>query len=252
MDLSEYRASPTEQARIANLMDLVPSHGCRALDIGTRDGHLAKLLAERYDHVVALDLEKPALDVPGVLSVAGNVTCLQFADAHFDLVVCAEVLEHIPTALLRDAGREISRVASKAIIVGVPYRQDTRLGRTTCAKCGLCNPPWGHVNSFDEEKLAGLFPRTRVDAIKFVGSTKGRTNWLSASLMNFAGNPYGTYGQGEVCVHCGQHIGTARPRTFLQKVATRAATEITRTQSTFTRPLPNWIHMRLSRLKRVE
>ena len=46
VDLNNYRASPAEQERIADLFRWLPSGG-RVLDIGTRDGYLALRLAER-------------------------------------------------------------------------------------------------------------------------------------------------------------------------------------------------------------
>ena len=39
-DLTAYRQSEREQARIRNLLDLLPLRGARALDIGARDGYL--------------------------------------------------------------------------------------------------------------------------------------------------------------------------------------------------------------------
>lgn len=157
-DLSTYRSSPAEQERIADLFALLPSSGALALDIGARDGFLAMKLAERFDEVVALDLDKPEIDHPDIEPVQGNVTDLEFAENQFDAILCAEVLEHIPEHLLARACHEIARVARNKVVVGVPYRQDLRCGRTTCNICGRTNPPWGHVNSFDEDRLRSLFP----------------------------------------------------------------------------------------------
>src|SRR5580658_5701608 len=116
------------------------------LEIGARDGYHSRPLTERFAEVTALDLEKPTFEFPGVITVAGDATKLQFADSSFDCVLCAEVLEHIPA--LEQACRELARVVRHELIIGVPFRQDTRSGRTTCRNCGKTNPPWAHVNSF--------------------------------------------------------------------------------------------------------
>jgi hypothetical protein len=84
-------------------------------------------------------------------------------------------------------------VAKHEIIIGVPFRQDTRIGRTTCLSCGHRNPPWGHVNSFDERRLASLFPRCHIVSKSFVGINRGATNAVAAFLMDLAGNPWETY-----------------------------------------------------------
>jgi hypothetical protein len=247
-DLSSYRASHAEQERIRDLFRLMPERGVRALDIGARDGYLSKLLADRFAKVTALDLEKPLIDHPGVECVQGNATRLQFADDSFDLVLCAEVLEHIPCNLLPQVCREISRVAKDTVVIGVPFRQDIRLGRTSCAACGSTNPPWGHVNSFDESDLRRLFDRLRLVEASFVGESREVTNSLSAALFDFAGNPYGTYSQEEGCVSCGARlVAPTSPRTLAQKFATRAAVTLNLIQRAWSRPHGNWIHVRLAK-----
>jgi hypothetical protein len=125
----------------------------RGFDIGAREGCFSRLLADRIDEVVTLDLEMPRIEHDRVRCVAGDATALQFDDGSFDAVLCAEVLEHIPPPGLQRACEEIARVTCGIAVIGVPFRQDTRVGRTTCAQCGRPNPPWGHVNEFDEPRL---------------------------------------------------------------------------------------------------
>jgi len=119
MDNSDYRSRPVEQARIKSLMELLPSRGPRVLDVGARDGYVSKLLAERFDEVVALDVQCPVIDHARVRPVKGDVTALDFPEGYFDATLCAEVLEHIPPRLLPVACREIMRVSAGAIVVGV-------------------------------------------------------------------------------------------------------------------------------------
>lgn len=247
MDLTAYRHSEREQARTRDLLALMPEGGRYALDVGARDGHLSKLLAGRFGTVVALDLTRPAIDHPGVVAVQGDACRLPFADGSFDLVTCCEVLEHIPPHLLARACDEIARVANAAVVIGVPFRQDIRFGRTTCQHCGQPNPPWGHVNSFDEHRVKSLFASLTPSTLSFVGSTKDGTNTLAAALMDFAGNPYGTYSQDEACIHCDACIGAPSSRTLAQKVATKAALGLNRLQRAATHARGNWLHMRLNK-----
>jgi len=247
IDLAAYRASAAEQQRSADLFSLLPSRGSIALDIGARDGYLARKLAERFNRVVALDLEKPVIDHPRVEAVQGDVTALQFADNEFDAILCAEVLEHIPEPGLTQACREISRVARDKVVIGVPYRQDLRCGRTLCASCGKSNPPWGHVNSFDEARLRSLFGTLNWDQTSFVGSSSDVTNAVSATLLDYAGRPFGTWQQEEPCVYCGAPIGRPRERNLPQRVATRAAFLIDRLQALIVKPHANWIHVLFSK-----
>ena len=180
MELKGYRRNPKERARTEDLLEIIPRGRSTVLDIGARDGYISGLLTRRFEAVTALDLEKPGFDIPRVRTVKGDVTDLEFPDDHFDAVFCSEVLEHIPPALLGRACSEIARVAKYDVVIGVPYRQDTRVGRTTCVTCGRKNPPWGHVNTFDEAGLKHLFKAITHTLTTYVGETKERQNALSA------------------------------------------------------------------------
>ena len=63
-----------------------------------------------------------------------DVTQLTFEDMSFDALMSLEVLEHVPA--VERACKEIARVARHEVVIGVPYKQDTRLGRTKCSNCG--------------------------------------------------------------------------------------------------------------------
>ncbi len=244
MDLTYYRNSDTEKERTADLITLIPDDCINtALDIGARDGWFSILLAERFEQVVALDLEKPAISHPRIKSIKGNITSLDFDADEFDLVFCAEVLEHIPSKQLKIACSELQRVSKKYILIGVPFEQDIRVGRTRCYTCGRRNPPWGHVNSFDELKLKGLFPLCCTRKISFIGKNDECTNSLSEFFLDFAGNPYGDYDQEEPCVYCGAKLLKPPQRNILQKISTRIAFNLNNVQKHFRAAHPNWIHI---------
>jgi len=177
----------------------------------------------------------------------GNAANLELPDCSIDFVFCAEVLEHIPKEFLTDVCNELERVCSGKLLIGVPFRQDIRHGRTTCYSCMAKNPPWGHVNIFDERNLRELFPNMKVESTTFVGRNVEQTNALSALLMDLAGNPYGTYDQEEPCVHCGRILLPPPPRTLIQKVLTKLAFLTRDATGGFVTPHANWIHVLFSK-----
>jgi len=247
VDLIAYRQSERELSRTNDLLNLMPASGRIALDVGARDGFLSTLLADRYDTVVALDLAKLEINDPRIALVQGDVGKLAFTTGAFDLVVCCEVLEHVPSHLLQRACDEIVRVAGRSVVIGVPYKQDIRLGRTTCGNCGKQNPPWGHVNSFDEHRLRGLFASLAVLKLSYVGVTNDVTSVAAAALMEFAGNPYGTYSQEEGCIYCGRRLSRPARRTLPQKLATKAGLLLNRFQRAVTPLHANWIHVHFAK-----
>ncbi len=242
-DLAEYRAGPWEQARVRDLMAIMPQGRHSVLDIGARDGYISRLLASRFRRVTALDLEKPALTLENVETVKGDVTKLDFPDNSFDVIVCTEVLEHIPRELLGQACREIIRVARHEAVIGVPYKQDLRAGRTTCRACGRKNPPWGHVNSFDERSLVELFYPLQLAGFSILGPPARVTNFVSTFLMDLAGNPWGTYNQHEPCIYCGAPLALPARRSPAQRLCSAAAVLLAKFQNALRRSSPTWIHM---------
>jgi SAM-dependent methyltransferase len=248
VDPEQYRSSQNEQSRTEDLLALVPAHRQSVLEIGAWDGHFSRLLTRYFREVTALDLEKPAFEFPGVATVAGDVTELDFPDDSFDSVFCTEVLEHVPA--VEQACREIIRVARHEIIIGVPFKQEIRLTRVTCHSCGRISPPWGHVNSFDEERLSELFGGLPVLSRTFVGAIREATNPVATFLMDLGGNPWGTYDQPGPCPHCGAKLIGPGKRTLPQKVASAVASRMNAIQSRFAAAHGNWIHVVFSKRPR--
>jgi len=180
--------------------------------------------------------------------VLGDVTRLQFPDACFDSVFCVEVLEHIPS--LQIACSELCRVARHDVIIGVPYMQDLRYGRTSCGTCSYINPPWGHVNRFTEERILALFPECTISRKSFAGISRESTNILSAYLMDLGKNPYGAYSQFEPCCKCGAILNPPIERSFWQQCCSAIACRLNAIQKIVTKPHATWMHLCLAKTSR--
>jgi len=249
MKVVERPESDLEETRIAALLRLLPRGRRTVLDLGARDGYISQFLTEYFEHVTALDLEEPQLQMDRVTTVKGDASDLGYADGAFDTIVCAEVLEHIPPELLPRVCSEISRVAKHEVVIGTPYRQDTRVGRIRCLNCDSVNPPWGHVNRMDEETLVSLFRGLKPTAKEFIGTQRERTNALSAFLLNVAGNPWPSIGPDQRCLSCGQKLAAPDPQRMGlgQMACSKVAVMLTRIQRSLTPPEPIWIHMVFSK-----
>jgi len=240
--LNDYEAhsSDLERERTADLMQLVPRGYRTVLDAGARDGYYSAQLTEYFESVTALDLSKPEIHHERVFCVAGDLTKLSYPDESFDVVLCSEVLEHIPA--LEQAVSEIKRVAKHAIVIGVPYKQDIRVGRATCVKCGKVNPPWGHINVFDKDRIERLFRPFRVVRQVLTGIDSERTNTLATWFSDRGRNPYGIYGPEQRCLHCGSSLDSKPFRSFTHKVWGAVGVRLMNVQSALSKPHANWIH----------
>jgi SAM-dependent methyltransferase len=236
-----YHETEIERTRSADLMRLTPRGYRTVLDAGARDGYFSRLLTGYFEAVTAVDLQPLRVDCEGVTCVQADLTRLPFPNREFDVVLCSEVLEHIPD--VEKACAEIVRVARHEVVIGVPYRQDIRVSRTTCKICGKISPPWGHLNSFDEKKLEKLFYPLRAVQISKVSTNRERTTVLATWLMDLGGNPWGVYDSEVPCGHCGARKSAPGSRSLVQRLFSGSAALMNNVQSHFTKPHASWIHV---------
>ena len=96
----------TRRARIQGLLrSAAPAAGTgRALEVGPGSGVYLPLLCELFDEVVASDVEEAflaqareiAVSHPNLKAVADDITATRLEPGTFDVVLCSEVVEHIP------------------------------------------------------------------------------------------------------------------------------------------------------------
>jgi SAM-dependent methyltransferase len=150
--------------------ELTLASGMRILDAGCGSGrHLCAAFRTPGVEVVGIDLKPEDLSTArGFLTVLSaepssrgwllsraDVTSLPFREAAFDIVICSEVLEHVPDC--RTAARELMRVLKPQgdLIVTVPRFLPERI-------CWLLSRPYhrepgGHIRIFRKRQLQALF-----------------------------------------------------------------------------------------------
>ena len=95
----------------------------RALEVGCGEGVIADRLHRRFGEVVALDLPDAGLRadwrrLAGPRFLHASAHALPFADDRFEVVVAAEVLEHLPDPARGLA--EMARVGRRHLVLSVP------------------------------------------------------------------------------------------------------------------------------------
>lgn len=165
----------------ARLREVVEPIGAESLlDAGCGEGEtLARLDGALPARAKAVDLSEEAVAFtakrfPSVEVSRHSVLELPFADGEFDLVLCLEVLEHMPDP---DAAlAELCRVAGGRLVVSVPHEPWFRLGSLARGKYvrTLGNHP-EHVNHWNPRSLRD-FLATRADVL----SVRRSLPWLIA------------------------------------------------------------------------
>ena len=150
------------------------------LDAGCGEGEtLDRLAGVLPAKQAGIDLNRESVDfaaarVPGAEIAQGDILALDFADDAFDLVLCLEVLEHLPDPAAGLA--ELARVSARDIVISVPYEPWFRLGSLARGKylSGWGNHP-EHVNHWNPKTLAA-FLAAQLEVV----SVRSSMPWLVA------------------------------------------------------------------------
>jgi ubiquinone/menaquinone biosynthesis C-methylase UbiE len=129
----------------------------RALEVGCGEGVIAARLHDRWGEVAALDLPDAGLradwrGVDGPRFLHANALELPFADDRFDVVVAAEVLEHLSDP---DRGlQEMARVGRRHLVLSVPREPVFRGCNLVAGRYvrDLGNTP-GHLNHWSRRSF---------------------------------------------------------------------------------------------------
>jgi len=199
-----------ERKRFRETFDVLPAAGT-VLEIGFNDMRMSRLLAERYD-AYGIDLPRSVnkemqskYDLK--LSYA-SIENLPFPDNSFDMVVCAQVLEHLPEPVLEKGVKELARVARRWVFVSLPYCQRVWNENYKCAQCGFIGHSMEHLHYFDKQHLLSLFPGWRAKTFDLVGSQRGYAPDLLYSIANKLGNSWSPlYWK---CTKCQQEPGVQK------------------------------------------
>jgi SAM-dependent methyltransferase len=135
---------------------------CRILEVGCGEGIVLATLAARLPgtRLDGLELDETALEearmrCPGATLVRGDACALPFGDQSFDLVVCLEVLEHLPEPVR--ALRELRRVARTGCLLSVPHEPFFRLGNLLRGKnVPRLGDPTDHLQHWGAREFAAF------------------------------------------------------------------------------------------------
>lgn len=132
-------------------------------------------------------------------------------DFHFESrflkVTCLELLEHLSNP--RKTLEEIESVVKEAgiLVISVSYRE--RIVATRCTHCGKLTPLWGHIHSFDEQKLSSYLPQH----LQIIRHT--HTGTLIAAYPIFACLPIGLW---KIVDDFGRMLPSIKPSWLISEI----------------------------------
>lgn len=130
------------------------------LDVGCGEGYWLNHLDEKKNldlsgldiSPVRLKIARRNVNKEKILLLVADIRKLPYKDGQFDQITALEVLEHIPN--WQDGLSELVRVASKKVVISVPYNE--KLKYDICPNCKTDAYLSGHLHSFTENDFKSL------------------------------------------------------------------------------------------------
>lgn len=151
------RLDEANRQRVEQTLALIVPDVRTVLDLGCGDGTVSNPLTSKGLSVTGVDISAKALQYLEGKGVLGSLDGLPFPRLFFDMVICAEVLEHLPIEVYEKALQEIERVAGGYIIVTTPNEEHLPASFVKCEHCGFVFHADLHVRTFDRALHRTLF-----------------------------------------------------------------------------------------------
>ena len=183
-------------------LNLIPVDIHTILDLGCGDGMVSNLLIEKGLEVTGVDINIEAIRFFKGKKVVSSVDCLHFPDRSFDLVLCTEVLEHLPDGIYEKTLREIERVAKKYVVISTPNEEYLPAGLAKCSACGQVFHISLHLKTFNKAEHKRLFWGLKL--IKTIESKSSKYSPLATSVKHRLG--IYSWSDGLICPGCRNKI----------------------------------------------
>ncbi len=136
----------------------------KVLNIGVGGGIFEAIAIAKGIDIYALDPSSDAIEKIkqrfnlGNKAKVGQCQDIPFNDETFDVIVMSEVIEHLATETITNTLNEVLRTlkTNGRLIGTVPARENLEQNMVVCPDCGCQFHRWGHLQSFDIEKIRNL------------------------------------------------------------------------------------------------
>lgn len=177
----------------------------RVLNVGVGNGYLEKYIragshADVYSldpSAVAIERLRASVQMDDDHAKVGYSQAIPFLDGFFDVVIMSEVIEHLDDDVIAATLKEVSRVLGGhgRYLGTVPADENLESSQVVCPKCGEISHRWGHVQSFNRERLLRLierdFEQVIVSRVYFGNwhmlNWKGRAMWVVKKFLRLIG-----------------------------------------------------------------
>jgi ubiquinone/menaquinone biosynthesis C-methylase UbiE len=236
LQMGEAQLLEKEKDRL-NLMNLqIPDGVTKVLEVGCGNGRQSNMLSQRYE-VVRTDLSFNCLRNNFYPSIQADASLLPFRSNTFDIVICSEVLEHIPDYLYCAVLGEIERASQDYILISVPFKECLQSRKIKCFHCGNVFHKWLHLRSFSLKNIKELFSGFNLVSYSFSGKHPVYNNKFLLYISQHIGKGWSEPDKSTICPGCNSKDFMWR-RNFI----TKCCSLVQKGMRLFTKvPKGNWV-----------
>lgn len=163
--------------RAKKVVNLIPDDARSVLDVGCGNGIVTNMIPKPF--IVGLDFARTPLAQVKAHKIQACVDKLPVKGGKFDLVILAEVLEHLDDETDIKAIKEIKRLRSKCLLITVPFKENLELSLCKCSVCGNLFNLFHHCRKFDDFWFDKEFQQYQLQKIEY-------TRWCITSNEKIA------------------------------------------------------------------
>ncbi|MBU0605493.1 MAG: class I SAM-dependent methyltransferase [Candidatus Omnitrophica bacterium] len=202
--ISRCPADDSDAERVRKIVEMIPVDVSTVLDVGIGGGYIYKELRKKKSlRCAGIDLSLELvkrLDEPAIC--VGDAGEIPFRSEHFDLVLAADLLEHIKDEFFKQTVSEIKRVSRKYILINSPYKDAIDWPVALCDRCNGEFNVYGHMQVIDTGLIRRAFPKEEFDVV--ISEIFGRKRSTRPAPLVYIARRFGkVYSEeGAVCPYC--------------------------------------------------
>jgi ubiquinone/menaquinone biosynthesis C-methylase UbiE len=205
---------------------MIPKDADSLLEVGCGEGRIINTLQNQYEKIFGMDISDEALKHVETPKIKGRIENIPFPDNSFDIVLCCEVLEHLPSPIYEKALKEIQRVSKKYILISVPNEEDIQIGKIKCPHCASSFHVYGHLRSFNLSNMKDLFGVNKLVKYEIVSNYVFLFHELVIKIKKWFKRDFFTFEDARFCPKCGftlsKNIGRVKKSPyFLERLPFR-------------------------------
>ena len=112
----QYESAERWTSYYTQVNEILGFSGATCLEVGVGNGIVTDALKRQQIQVTTLDID-PTLEP----DIVGSVSNIPLPDQSIDVVLCAEVLEHLPFDQFENCIKELARVSRLGLVLSLPH-----------------------------------------------------------------------------------------------------------------------------------